>query len=105
MDAPIHVPAPAVVAAIQYVPATGQLNQHEIMPREGFSKEEYKKEPMQLLEDACRQVLVHIKSPVLILSALMHSMSHSILRTVLHGELCHHMISLLTEGCIQYILT
>ena len=60
---------------------------------------------MQLLEEACRQVHVHITSRILILSALVHSMSHSMSRTVLHGELCHHMISLLTEGCIQYILT
>jgi len=93
MDAAIHAPAPAMPAATQPVPATGQLNQQELMQREGHRKKEHKKELMQLLEEACRQVLVHIKSRLLTLSALVHSM----LRTVLYGKLCHHMISLLTE--------
>ena len=81
MDAPIHAPAPAMPAATQPVPAAGQLNQHEIMQREGPLEKEHKKELMQLLEEACRQVLVHITSRILILSALAHSMSHIVLRT------------------------
>lgn len=105
MDVAIHAPAPAVPAATQPVPATGQLNPHEIMQREGPPEKEHKKEPMQLLEEACRQVLVNITSRFLILSVLAYSTSHIVSRTFLYGELCHHTISLLTDGCIRYILT